>query len=158
MPFELGHWYLCVLSAIAFSLLHFHELFSKVTSATQQFYKNFVSNFDVHIAQILDSEKAIDKNLKTIQKLKFRIIIVSLPMNSLDEVMYKRLSLGMTWPDYARLVLNFDNNKSIKLSCKNQVIVFQYYMKSSFSNAKVQIDYDKLIDISEPDYFTSKFC
>ena len=77
-------------------------------------------------------------------------------MNSLKEVMCKRQDLGMTWPDYVWLVLNFDDKTFMKTSCKDQIIVFWYYMKLSRSNTKVQIDYNKLIDISAPDYKNSK--
>ena len=124
--------------------------------SVEHFYKNFKSNFDIHFVQVLDSKMDIGKNLKNIKLLNFRIIIVSLPMNSLKEVMCKRQDLGMTWPDYVWLVLNFDDKTFMKTSCKDQIIVFWYYMKLSLSNTKVQIDYNKLIDISAPDYKNSK--
>ena len=125
-------------------------------NSVEHFNQNFKSNFDIHFVQVLDSKMDIGKNLENIKLLNFRIIIVSLPMNSLKEVMCKRQDLGLTWPDYVWLVLNFDDKSFMKTSCNDQMIVFWYYMKPSLSNTKVQIDYNKLIDISSPDYKYSK--
>ena len=44
----------------------------------EQFYHNFTSAFEIYLSQILEGEKAIDRSLKRIQKMKYRVIIVSL--------------------------------------------------------------------------------
>ena len=110
------------------------------------FYHNFRSSFKVH-TQILEYETDIERSLKKIQELKFRIIIVSLPMNVLEEVMCTRLSLGMTWPDYVWLVLNFGDEILLETPCIDKIIVFHHYVNLSLSHTKVQLDYNKLVDI-----------
>ena len=88
------------------------------------FYKTFTSSIKIHYVQLLHSEKAIDRTLKEIQKLKFRIIIVSLPLHILRQLMCVRLIYNMIWPDYAWLVIGLDQQTFLELTCNDQIIVF----------------------------------
>ena len=85
------------------------------------FYKTFTSSIKIHYVQLFHSEKAIDRTLK---ELKFRIIIVSLPLHILRQLMCVRLIYNMIWPDYAWLDIGLDQQTFLELACNDQIIVF----------------------------------
>ena len=101
----------------------------------ETFYKNFKSRFNVQYFQLFHSEVSIDRTLNEIQKLKLRIIIVSLPLHRLNQLMYKRLSYNMIWPDYAWLVIGLDQQTFLELTCNDQIIVFLQRLHDRVLNA-----------------------
>ena len=116
----------------------------------EQIYNTFIPDINVHYFQLLDSEKAIDWTLNRLQNLKLRIVIVSLPLDSLKKLMCKRLALNMVWPDYAWLALGVDYQMLVKQPCLDQTLLFQQRIQdaSHQSSKKVNFNYDELIEIS----------
>ena len=103
----------------------------------ETFYKNFKSSFNVHYFQFFHSVKSIDWTLNEIRKLKLRIIIVSLPPHRLNQLMCKRLTYNMIWPDYdyAWLVIGLDQQTFLELTCNDEIIVFLQRLHDRVLNA-----------------------
>jgi len=117
----------------------------------EQFYQNFTSAFEIHMSQILGGEKAIEHSLKRIKKMKYRVIIASLPEDTLRALLFKRISLGMTWPSYIWVIVNSDESKLYENNpCLEQVILFQYLTRKLplHRDTKVPVIYDSLIDLT----------
>ncbi len=92
----------------------------------EQLYSAFESDFDISIFQIFHSETIVHRTLSRIRKLKFRVIIVSLPKKLLNLVMCASVNLDMNWPSYAWLAVDLDDHSSISnIYCRQQLIVFQ---------------------------------
>ncbi len=122
----------------------------------EQFYFNFVSDFNVYFIQLFNFERNVVQSLKKLQRLRYRVIIVLLPKNLLKVVMCKRLQLGMTWPDYVWLVPNFDTK--FAPTCKKGVIVFQHHTLQVPSDRIIPASFDKLVDISAGNRDASQSC
>ena len=122
-------------------------------------HRNFTSTTnDLHVLN-LDSEVAIEKNLKIIKILRFKATILILPEYLQTSVLCKTFSLGMTWPDCTWLVTNFHHENSSMRECKDKVILFQNDVKQHhLPSQSVQTKFVKFIDISRHDRNVLVFC
>ena len=115
----------------------------------QQFYKNLNSAFRIHLSQILGIEKAIDRSLKRIKKLKYRVIIVSLPEETLRVLLCRTIGLGMTWPNYIWVIVNSDGSRFYEQNpCLDQVTVFQLLIRKLPVKTMSTAKYERLIDLT----------
>ena len=74
------------------------------------------------LSQILGGEKAINRILNRIKKMKYRVIIVSLPEEILHVLLCRVIGLGMTWPNYVGVIVNSDGGRFYeKNPCLDQV-------------------------------------
>ena len=76
-----------------------------------QFYQNFTTAFKIHLPPILGGQKAIDRSLKKIQQMKYRVIIVSLPEDTLRVLLNRTIGMGMTWPIYIWVIVDSDDGR-----------------------------------------------
>ncbi len=68
----------------------------------------------------------MDRILRTIQYLKYRIIIVILPQHYLNQILCKRLLLELEWPAYAWLVIDLNEGTPVQQACMKMAIVFSH--------------------------------
>ncbi len=89
-----------------------------------------------HLVHCLDSnssprvlqfpEQSVDRILRTIQYLKYRIIIVILPQHYLNQILCKRLLLKLEWPAYAWLGIDLNEGTPVQQACMKMAIVFSH--------------------------------
>ena len=115
----------------------------------EQFYQNFTSAFQIHLSQIIGGEKAIDRSLKRIKKMKYRVIIVSLPKEILRVLLCRIIGLGMTWPNYIWVIVNSDGSRFYEQnSCLVQVTVFQHLTRKLPKKTMFPAKYEALVDLT----------
>ena len=116
----------------------------------EQFYRYFTSAFEIHLSQILVGEKAIDRSLKRIQKMKYRVIIVSLPEETLRVLLCRTIGLGMTWPNYIWVIVNSDGGRFYEQNpCLDQVIVFQHLTRKFPTNTMSTARCEALVNLTD---------
>ena len=114
----------------------------------EQFYQNFTSAFEIHQSQILGGEKVIDRSLKRIKKMKYRVIIVSLPEKTLRILLCRAIGLGMTWPNYIWVIVNSDGGRFYEQNpCLDQVIVIQH-LTIKLLTKMYPVKYEALVDLT----------
>ena len=112
----------------------------------EKFYQNFTSALDIHLSQILGGEKAIDTSLKRIKNLKYRVIIVSLPEETLRMLLCRAIGLGMNWPNYIWVIVNSDGGRFYEQNiCLSQVTVFQYFTGKLPTKTMLQEECEALV-------------
>ena len=96
----------------------------------EAFYLNFASN-DLYFIQISASHtSSIDEWFRTIKKQKYRVIIVSLPDDLMNLVLCKKSTFGISWPDYAWLVVSFNVDVShVETPCRDETIWFLHQVE-----------------------------
>ena len=110
----------------------------------EQFYQNFTRAIKINLSQIIGGEKVIDRSLKRIKKLKYRVIIVSLPEETLRVLLCRTIGLGMTWPNYVWVIVNSDGSRFYEQNpCLQEVTVMQHLTRK-LSTAK----YEALVDLT----------
>ena len=115
----------------------------------EQFYRNFTSAFEIHLSQILGGEKAIDRSLKRIQKMKYRLIIVSLPEEILRVLLCRSIGLGMIWPNYIWVIVNSDGSRFYEQNtCLDQMTVFQHLTRKFPTKTMLPAKYEALVDLT----------
>ena len=115
----------------------------------EQFYQNFTSAFKIHLTQILGGEMAIDRTLKSIRNMKYRVIIVSLPEETLHVLFYRAIDLGMTWPNYIWVIVNSDGGRFYEQNpCLDQVTVFQHLTRKLPTKTMFPTKYEALVDLT----------
>jgi len=132
---------------------------SFLLSIAEELHRNFTSSTNALHILYLDSELAIEMNLKQIKALRFKAIILILPGNLQTMVLCGRFSLGMTWPDYTWLVADLNHENYSMEECKDKVIFFQNIAKENTKETEaVQTNFIKFVDIAQPDRNVSIFC
>ena len=115
----------------------------------EQFYQDFTSAFEIHMTQILGGEKGIYRSLKRIKKLKYRVIIVSLPEETLRVLLCRTIGLGMTWPNYIWVIVNSDGSRFYEQNpCLDQVTVFQHLTRKLPTRTMFLARYEALVDLT----------
>jgi len=101
----------------------------------------------VEVFQIGEDAESVDEVLERVRQIRYRIVMVSLPQRSLQQVLCRRLSLTMVWPEYAWLVVSSQNDATSLLRCKHKMINFypKKLWTSSLSSNLSRFSYDKLI-------------
>ena len=113
------------------------------------FYQNFTSAFKIYLSQIRGGEKVIDRSLKRIQKMKYRVIIVSLPEEILRVLLCRTTGLGMTWPNYVWVIVNSDGGRFYEQNpCLDQVTVFQHLTRKLPKKTMFPVKYEALVDVA----------
>ena len=111
-------------------------------------YKNLKPKFPFHLAQVTNSEAdVIEKKLRTLINLKFRVIITVLPASILEVMLCKRMSLGMSWPEYVWVILNIEGESSGYSKCHEKIIIFQS-STSQQGREVIPIKFDMLRNIN----------
>ena len=76
---------------------------------------------------------AIDRCLKGTKKMKYQVIIASLPEEALRVLLRRTISLGMTWPNYIWVIVNSDVSRFYEQNpCRHQLIMFQHLRPNSY--------------------------
>ena len=102
-------------------------------------------NVDLYYITLYNTKQAnIDNSLNQLVKLKYRIIIVLLSTNSLQDLMCRRLAFKMTWPEYAWIIVRV--NSQPETQCLSESIIFQHMMQQT--NTERVIMSDELFDIT----------
>jgi len=122
----------------------------------EMFYHSFSSSHELSFTQISHSHTStLERWFEMILKWKFRVIIVSLPEKLMNSVLCMRSSLGISWPEYAWLVVGFSVDfNQMEVSCKDGAIWFLHHQVEEHTPEKVNIKFDialqKLADFSSP--------
>ena len=115
----------------------------------EQFYQDFTSAFEIHLSQILVGKKEIDRSLKRVQKMKYRVIIVSLPEETLRVLLCRTIGLGMVWPNYIWVIVNSDGGRFYEHNpCLDQVTVFQHLTRKFSTKTMFPAKYETLFDVT----------
>ena len=102
-------------------------------------------NVDLYYITLYNAKQAnIDNSLNQLVKLKYRIIIVLLSTNSLQDLMCRRLAFKMTWPEYAWIIVRV--NSQPETQCLSESIIFQHMIQQT--NTEKIIVSDELFDIT----------
>ena len=101
------------------------------------FYMNFITELKIHLSQIIGGEKEIDLSLKRIKKLKYRVIIISLPGETLRVLLCRTIGLGMTWPNYIWVIVNSDGSRFYEQNlCLDQELTVIHTLTNKLSTAR----------------------
>ena len=115
----------------------------------EQFYQDFTFAFEIHLSQILVGKKEIDRSLKIVQKMKYRVIIVSLPEETLRVLLCRTIGLGMVWPNYIWVIVNSDGGRFYEHNpCLDQVTVFQHLTRKFSTKTMFPAKYETLVDVT----------
>ena len=109
-------------------------------------YMVLKENVDLYYITLYNTEQAnIDNSLNKLVKLKYRIIIVLLSTNSLQDLMCRRLAFKMTWPEYAWIIVRVSPQPETQ--CLSESIIFQHMIQQT--NTERIIVSDELFDIAQ---------
>ncbi len=118
-----------------------------------------------HLVHYLDSnssprvlqfpEQSVDRILRTIQYLKYRIVIVILPQHYLNQILCKRLLLELEWPAYAWLVIDLNEGTPVQQACMKMAIVFSHIETNAIAS---NIECSKLETFSKNSSASPKSC
>ena len=115
----------------------------------EQFYQNLTSAYKIHLCQIHSGGNVIDRSLKRIKKMKYRVIIVSLPEDTLRVLLCRAIGLGMTWTNYIWVIVNSDGGRFYEQnSCLDQVTVMQYLSRKLPTKTMFPEIYEALVDVT----------
>ena len=115
----------------------------------EQFYQNFTSAFEIYLSQILGGQKAISRSLKRIKNMIYRVIIVSLPEETLRVLLCKTIGLGMTWANYIWVIVNSDGSRFYEQnSCLDHVTMLQHLTTKLPTKTMFLARYETLVDVT----------